>query len=83
VEVRKHRPEAGDRGRGDRHAELGEVPLDEGANEVTPPTQALAVVGGEKRTRETAPEPKRVEGPCAHLVEREGAEVVERDAAGE
>ena len=43
VVVGQHRPETGERGTGHAHAQLRKVPLDEGADELTPPVQASGV----------------------------------------
>ena len=79
----EHGPEALQRGGRDRHPELWEVPLDERSHERAPPLVSLALGSGQERAGESPPQPETLGPSRSDVLEREAAELVVGDAAGE
>ena len=83
VVVRHHRPEAAKRLSRNADAELREVALQKRLQERAPPLDALRLTWGQERARESAAEPKAVEGAGADLVKGKAVETVIADPAGQ
>ena len=81
--VGEHRPQPPQRLRRDTRAELRDVALEVGADEVPSPAQAGRVVGGEEALGKAAAHPELVEPLAAHLGEVEGRQLGEGDPSGQ
>jgi len=69
--------------RGHANAKLGQVPFQEGTDEILPPRLAFGSGAGQKRRREPASYPKPFERLGAHFVQRQAAQVMVMDATGQ
>lgn len=58
MKVRKHRPEALQGGGWNGHAQLGQIALQQGADEVSPPDQAVVVVSRQEGTGKVTSQPE-------------------------
>jgi len=83
VVVSDHRPEASERLGRDADSKRREIPLQEGADEPTPPFGTVAVRRSDEGARKAAPQPELLAGGDSHLVEIEAPELVVVDAAGQ
>lgn len=85
VQMRQHGPEAAQLLGGQTHAELGNIPLEEGANVSLAPARAGQIAGGQIAAgiAATQPEALLVFRRGADFVEAEGREFVVFDASGQ
>ena len=83
VVVGHHRPEPMHRRRGCADAELRQVALDDGSDELAPPDAACRIVGRRVRTREPAAPPEHGSVVDTGFVEREAAGLDHFDPARE
>ena len=78
-----HRPEAAQRRRRNRDAELRDVPFEKRPDEALAPQRRSGQVGREIRARKAAPQPERPPRGGARLAQIESRQIDQPDAAGE
>ena len=83
VPVRDHHPEPPERLGRDANAQLGEIALQEGADEVVEPVGCVLVVGGEEGAREAAPQPEVAPTRRPDFFQVEAGERDQPDPAGQ
>src|SRR5579884_727340 len=79
VIVGQHRPEAAQRGSGEPEAEVGQIPLQEGRDEIVPPGCRRVLVARQRGAWEASPQPQTVHLRRPEIRDAQATELDERD----